>query len=290
MSTPPRIAAWADRLWFSRGGAGLRRAWAETAGLASPLWCVGCGVEDADLCEDCAAELRAGTRRPFRAEAYGGALPLLPDAEAEAGFSVLPVVASGRYEGVMARALPAFKDRELLGLERVLAPALGRAVQEALRRLPSCAASEVQLVPAPASARSRLSRSFDPLTRLIERAGVAGQSVRAVAAAQPPFGVLGSALRGRVAAGAQKSRGAGARRSSLAGTFCAAPAAPGKQMEALLLDDVLTTGATLAEMHRALTAAGHRVCGAAVLAAVPRAAPPLSDDFRSGGDAEGDSS
>ena len=38
----------------------------------------------------------------------------------------------------------------------------------------------------------------------------------------------------------------------------------------LLVDDIITTGATLSEASRALQQAGHTVLGAAVVAATPR--------------------
>lgn len=285
-----RAALLADRLWFSRVGAILRAACTEAVGLAAPVWCVGCGAEDSDLCDDCAAGIRRAVRVPFRSENAALALPLLHDEDSEAGFSVLPVYAAGRYEGAMARAVLAFKDREFLRLERVLAPAMGRAVAEALRRLPAVhqqTGRSVLLVPAPSSPRSRLRRGFEPLERLLDVAGFGEQRVRALAPMEGTTGMMGL-LRGR--GGSQKVRGARERRSRLAGTFCAA-APPGSPVpEVLLVDDVMTTGATLAEMYRALTAAGHEVRGAAVLAAAPTPASALDDDFPAKGDAAEDSS
>lgn len=281
-----RAALLADRLWFSRAGAGLRTACSETAGLAAPVWCVGCCAEDTDLCPECVTDLRRATRLPFRAEAAASALPLLQDDVSEAGFSVMPVYAAARYEHVMARAVPAFKDREFLRLERVLAPALSHAVAEALRRLPAVGpqrGGQVLLVPAPPSPHSWLRRGFDPLERLLDTAGLSEHRIRVLAMRKEPTNGLGSLLRWRAAG--QKTRGARERRSRLAGTFCAAPAQRNPAPEVLLVDDVMTTGATLAEMHRALSAAGHQVRGAVVLAAAPNPSSALCDDFPSGGDA-----
>jgi orotate phosphoribosyltransferase len=50
----------------------------------------------------------------------------------------------------------------------------------------------------------------------------------------------------------------------------------------IIVDDVLTTGATLAEAARALRAAGALVTGAVVLAATR---PPVTRDFRAAGPA-----
>jgi predicted amidophosphoribosyltransferase len=62
------------------------------------------------------------------------------------------------------------------------------------------------------------------------------------------------------------------RARNLAGAFAARPA-PGRPTggaTAIVVDDVVTTGATLREAARALRAAGWRVTGAAVVAATPR--------------------
>ena len=48
-------------------------------------------------------------------------------------------------------------------------------------------------------------------------------------------------------------------------------ARPGEGRVALLVDDIVTTGATLGEAERALQAAGWAVAGAVVVAATPRA-------------------
>jgi orotate phosphoribosyltransferase len=55
------------------------------------------------------------------------------------------------------------------------------------------------------------------------------------------------------------------RAANLANRMRAAPGAAGRPV--LLVDDIVTTGATLAEASRALRAAGWQVCGAAVIAA-----------------------
>jgi predicted amidophosphoribosyltransferase len=49
-----------------------------------------------------------------------------------------------------------------------------------------------------------------------------------------------------------------------------AASAPGPRRTALLVDDVVTTGATLREARRALREAGWDVAGAAAVAATPR--------------------
>jgi predicted amidophosphoribosyltransferase len=68
----------------------------------------------------------------------------------------------------------------------------------------------------------------------------------------------------------QDSAGLGgqARSANLGGAMRARAPAPG--VVALIVDDIVTTGATLVEASRALVAAGWSVAGAAVIAATPR--------------------
>lgn len=144
---------------------------------------------------------------------------------------------------------------------------------------PGAALSRVWLlVSPPPSLGSRLSRGFDPVQVLLRHALGAtggeldhrGQRLRPGPGLVRPSrtATLGT-LNPRNAR--QKTRGAQARRrrsvGSIALTRRGRALLPGA--EVLLVDDVLTSGSTLAELHRVLSCAGARVHGAAVFAAAP---------------------
>ncbi|MCH8564478.1 ComF family protein [Nesterenkonia sp. LB17] len=278
---PGQLGRTVDRVWFGPTGASVRAALSSAAGIVTPVWCIGCAEQDLVLCALCAEDLRLMTRAPFAAEEQAMALPLLMDA---AAITVLPVSAAGRYEGLVARAVLAFKDHGAIGLGAALGPGLARALRLAAARVPPESAAWVPgsrpwlLVSPPSSLRSQLTRGFDPVQVLLDRAlAVSARELRQ--AGLRPHRVPGLLRQSRAAAlrslsprqGRQKTRGARARRRRSVGSLELTPRGrrllPGADV--LLVDDVLTSGSTLAELHRVLTSAGARIHGAAVLAATP---------------------
>lgn len=194
----------------------------------------------------------------------------------------LPVcAAAARYEGTVRRLLIAYKERG----RRDLAALLGQALARAVSVLPPVRAvhgrqapGSVLLVPVPASRAAFRMRGADHVADLV-RVAVA----RSVLSAEGPVrwaallepsrkvadqGGLTAAARAANVSGSLRVRGGHAR---LLGR--GAPVV-------VLVDDVLTSGATLAEAARALRAGGLRPAGVAVVANVPRRdrsdAPALS--------------
>ena len=123
----------------------------------------------------------------------------------------------------------------------------------------------VCLVPVPSSAATVRARGHDPLGRIARAAeaelGVHGVPARRSAALAP---------RRRVAD--QAGLDAQARAHNVAGAFRVRRVVDGP---VVVVDDVVTTGATAAEAVRALQAVGADVVGVAVVAATARQFPPL---------------
>ena len=259
-----RLGAELDRLWYSAVGRSVRRAGRHTTDLLMPTWCVGCTAAGAVLCADCALDFRLLTRRPFRAEGGAEALPVT-DVDEE-GLHVLPVMSAGFYKTLVADVVVSFKDHERVGLSRVHAPALSRSVAAALELLPS--GVPVGLVWPPSSVRARLARGRSPVGDLVKSA-VLPREVQPETRALRRRSAASASLRFRRG---QKGRSKGKRRA--ASRQFTVPSAARERLagrDLLLVDDVLTTGATLHGMYAALTEAGARVHGAAVLAVTPRA-------------------
>ena len=228
---------------------------AELLALAVPVDCVCCGVEDLALCVACERRVRQLTRHPFRAETQA---PALMDV---GGGVILPVVAAGVYRDELAQAVLSFKSHGQGQLRRVLARALARAVHAAVPNTPGTC-----LVPVPSSTGAFVRRGFSPVHLLL-----GSPAAGSVLAGAPVLDVLRKSHRRTGAGGlpgGQKGLGRGARASRVRGSM----RVPRRKLDGVagrpcvLVDDVLTTGATLAEAARALHESGAVVAGAVVLA------------------------
>ncbi|TJZ39936.1 ComF family protein [Streptomyces piniterrae] len=227
----------------------MQGVWRELAGLVLPVDCAGCGRPRTELCAECRRALSRGGRgaRRVRPEPRPAGLPR--------------VWAGAPYADEVRAVLLAHKERGALRLAGPLGAVLAGAV-----RVLRPGGGRVLLVPVPSARRSVACRGHDPVRRIalaaaaeLRRAGVgegAGAQVLAVLRQRRPVAdQAGLSARQRLAnvAGALGVRGGAGR------LLVEAPV--------VLVDDLMTTGATLAEAARALGVSGARVSGAAVVAA-----------------------
>src|SRR4051794_27347412 len=215
--------------------------------LVLPQECAGCGQPATRWCAGCAAELRAVAQRPL-----GRTAPVPPPA----GFP--PAAAGAAYDGMVRAALLAHKEHGRLGLSRPLGRVLAGAVV-ALELPPR----PVLLVPVPSAPREVRRRGHDHARRLARAAAAALRDAGVDARAAPLL------VHGRRVAD-QAGLDAGARQANLRGALQVRGRLDG--VGVVVVDDVVTTGATVAEATRSLTAAGARVRGAATVAATVRRA------------------
>jgi ComF family protein len=200
--------------------------------LLLPATCAGCGREGPPLCDRCATALQRRLDEP-------PGMPLGLVAPLPVGIVQLEWCAT--FSGPVRDALHALKYRG----ERRLAPVLGRAMAARWRR--AGRGGEV-LVPVPVHPSRRRERGFDQAEDLC----------RAVATELGlPWSV---ALARRTRTIAQHSLGRTERAANLGGAFVVSPGRRDAVVDrwVVLIDDVSTTGATLAECAAALHAVGVR--------------------------------
>jgi predicted amidophosphoribosyltransferase len=169
------------------------------------------------------------------------------------------------YGGCVRQAVVRWKDEGRHDLTRVLADGLAASVLAALSGLTCPVDGTLWLVPMPSRAAARRSRGGDPVRELAVRAArrvrARGCDVRVLPALRHIRAVADQA--GLDAAGrAANVHGALGVRQRARARLGAAPC--------LLVDDVVTTGATLAEAASAVVRAGGHPIGAAVVAATRR--------------------
>ena len=223
------------------------------ADLVLPRTCAGCGLPGAVLCRRCAALL--ARPRPATPRRFPWGFP--------------PTAAAGAYSGPVRPAVNAFKEQGRAELAGPLGTALALAVAAVVSGGAATAPGPVLLVPVPSS------RGGPAQPRPGPRAGADRRRGR-------------RAARGRGCRPRRRRllRRAGARVRDSAGLSAAAsggptwparfrpgrrPARPGARL--VLVDDVVTSGATLTEAAAALSrgpSPGDPPVLAAVVAATPR--------------------
>ncbi|MBB1246319.1 ComF family protein [Streptomyces durbertensis] len=239
------------------------RWWREWVDLVVPPECAGCGAARSPLCAVCVARLRDGGPRRVALDPCPRGLP--------------PVYAAAEYADVARSVLLAHKERGALRL----APWLGALLADGVLALSAgarpagarpagaepagagaAAGPGPVLVPVPSARRAVAARGHDPTLRLarasaveLRRRGVSATAVPVLAQARriSDQGGLSGHERLRNVAGALRVRPAGERLL--------------RGRSVVLVDDLVTSGASLAEAARALRECDAEVTGAAVVAA-----------------------
>jgi predicted amidophosphoribosyltransferase len=251
-----------EQLMASLGGALL-----DALAVLSPVSCVGCGRDNRALCAPCRGLLtpQVTERRVSR---DGAALTVHCALEygSVVRACILALKESGRTDLVGALAVPlrgaVEKARAAVAVAGAGVRAGADADADADADPDACgcadaggdtnAGPEPELVAVPSSRSAWRRRGYDPVRMVCRRAGYR------------PVRVLVHVRATR----RQKSLGEEDRAQNLHNSLRAKRPLDGRVF--LLVDDILTTGATILEASRALRAAGAEVIGAATLAYTPR--------------------
>ena len=207
--------------------------------LILPLECGGCGAPSTRWCDVCAKELAVGPDAPH---------VMNPRID-----PLVPVFALGRYAGARRQAIIAMKEH---GRADLIAP-LALTLAVGIHRLLTWGMADVPLtiVPAPTRRSAARRRGGDPVTRMAT-AAVEGH---------PDIAVV-QALRMKALVRDSARLGSAARERNLAGAVRLRRQRPTIPHEVLIVDDIVTTGATARESVRTLQTAGVRIAAVLTIA------------------------
>lgn len=212
--------------------------------LVHPQECAGCATCGHDLCPDCAARL-VGAPFAHRPQPCPPGCPI--------------VYAAAAYDGIVRQVILAWKERGQRGAAQHLGMMLAAAIVVGSRA--QHVSGPMILVPVPASRAALRNRGEDVLSR-VARAAAGELRAKGWDAGVQALLVLERTPRD------QAGLDAGARRANLHGAMRATRAKTAGAI--VLVDDIVTTGVTLAEAARALAAVGRPPAFAATVAATRR--------------------
>lgn len=243
-----------DGLLTSPPARQIGHAWRGMTNLLLPNPCALCVWAEADahhLCRTCTTLIKDHTRQVIQAQDFAQTLPL----NLITG-QPLPVFAASFYTPEMAKVVLNFKDHQRIKLAGMFRPVMFRTLQHAaeMSRTPY-----YRVVPIPASGASLRRRGYNPVTVMLPRRLPASMHYDLSLLKTRWYVFTQASHHGT---GVQARRAASAKKFRLAHRY--RPAAE----PVILVDDVLTTGATLAGATRTLEAAGFDVVAAVVLSAV----------------------
>jgi predicted amidophosphoribosyltransferase len=207
--------------------------------LVLPLECGGCGAPSTRWCAVCARQLAIKAGEPH-----------LVTPRVDPG---VPVLSLGRYAGARREAIVAVKER---GRADLIAP-LAVALQSGLERLLKwgVVGTPLTIVPAPTRRSAARRRGGDPVTRMARAATVGLRDVDVV-----------QALRMRALVRDSVGLSSAARQRNVIGRVKVIKPIDGLAKTVVVVDDIVTTGATASESVRVLQIAGAQVAGVLAIA------------------------
>ncbi len=209
--------------------------------LGAPPACAGCSLPGQAVCDACRTHL-SGAPRIHR-----------PDPTPEPW---LPLLVATAYDGPTRSIMTAWKERGRRDLASHLAQPLARTVRGAA----GTEAGPLALVPIPSSSAARRRRGEDAWLRVVRQAARLLQHDGMRVSVDPCLRLVREPRD-------QAGLAAVERAINLAGAMETDSAPLGM---IVIVDDIVTTGATMAEAHRALSVAGAADVRAAAIAATGR--------------------